>query len=255
MAKRFTDSDKWKRQWWTELDMKAKLTWIYLLDQCDNRGVWFINYRIMSAHLGFKVDEEILLGWFGQKLEKIDSDKFFIQSFVEFQYGALSPTNNAHKSIIELQIKLNSIRGAPGQGLGSPSGGALDKDKDKDKEMDKEEKIDPVLQSVSKTDKSVAIDFEKIYSVYPRKKGKTRGLQLCKSKIKTQQQYSELLEAVQNYRKYCEGKEPEYIKHFSTFMAEWTDWINPENDHSLKKKSWMDEIIEKEKLEQQNANG
>lgn len=143
MAKRFTDTDKWKREWFTDLDPKAKLVWFYLLDQCDHRGVWFQNFKLLSSQVGFDVSREKFLGWFGDKVQSFDEDKFFLPSFIEFQYGELNEGNNAHKPIIKLLQQLGkeplaSPSAAPPQGLGSPTLGAQDKDKDKVKCIKKE---------------------------------------------------------------------------------------------------------------------
>ena len=130
MAKRFTDTDKWKREWFCDLDHKAKLVWIYLLDQCDHRGVWYSNFKLLSMQVGFKVTPEDFWRWFNGKIKFFDGDKYFIESFIKFQYGTLNPQNNAHKAIIELLKTIENQ--APAQPLISPSEGAQDKDKDKD---------------------------------------------------------------------------------------------------------------------------
>ncbi len=127
MAKRFTDTDKWKREWFTELPLKAKLVWIYILDNCDHTGVWPANFKLMSFQLGISVKASDFDSWFAEKVRLIDDDKYFIQSFIEFQYGTLSPSNRAHKAVIELIEKLG-----PSKDLNSSILGAQDKDKDKD---------------------------------------------------------------------------------------------------------------------------
>lgn len=128
MAKRLTDTDKWKREWFYDLSTEGKLIWIYLLDQCDHRGVWFRNFKLMKDQLGFEVSAETLHQLFGDKITFFDDDKYFIPSFVEFQYGELNPNNKAHKGVIELLNSLKNI--APMKLLGSPSKGAQDKDID-----------------------------------------------------------------------------------------------------------------------------
>jgi len=50
MAKRFTASEKWEDLWFSELSNKYKLFWIYLLDKCDNAGVWENILKSNSIH-------------------------------------------------------------------------------------------------------------------------------------------------------------------------------------------------------------
>ena len=130
MAKRFTDTDKWKREWFCDLSPNAKLVWFYILDQCDHRGVWFQNFSLLSAQVGFKVTKNEFESWFGSKVKSFDGDKYFIPSFVEFQYGQLKESNNSHIGILNLLKKYAFL--SPSM---SPSQGAQDKDKDKDKEL------------------------------------------------------------------------------------------------------------------------
>ncbi len=71
-------------------------------------------------------------------------------------------------------------------------------------------------------------DFEKVYMAYPRKEGKKRGLEICKRVIKTGQDYEKLFGAIRRYCIYLktQGTEPQYVKHFDTFMNSWTDWTD-----------------------------
>ena len=73
-------------------------------------------------------------------------------------------------------------------------------------------------------------DFEALYALYPRKVGKKRGLQRCRSQITSQRRYDQLHTAITNYAATMarEGRELSYIKHFDSFMSIWEDWINPE---------------------------
>lgn len=159
MSKRFTDTDKWKRPWFSDLEFKAKLVWFYVLDNCDHRGVWYADFKLLSFQVGFKITREQFEDWFCDKVRPF-ADKFFIPSFVEFQYGELNPGNNAHKSVIKLLEELSTFESTKesetGQkegaeeGLGSPPPGAQDKEEDKDKDKDNFER------GVGKTFKVIA---------------------------------------------------------------------------------------------------
>ena len=74
-------------------------------------------------------------------------------------------------------------------------------------------------------------DFEGLYLKYPRREGKTKGIDICKRTVKTQDHFNELSIAIQNYSNICEQKktDPKYIKLFSTFMSTWRDWLDPEH--------------------------
>lgn len=218
MAKRFTDTDKWKREWFTDLPLKAKMVWIYVLDNCDHCGVWHTNFKLMSFQLGESVSATEFDNWFGTKARRIEDNKYFIPSFVEFQYGELNSGNNAHKAVIELIKKIG-----PQEPLISPSGGAQDKDKDQDKDQDKENSEDTALEK-----RAIHSDLLALYKTYPLKKGKTKGLAACKTQIKTPADYDALKLAIEKYRDECqrEAKEPKHIKQFSTFMTCWRDYLD-----------------------------
>lgn len=79
------------------------------------------------------------------------------------------------------------------------------------------------------SDKSdeLVFNFEYIYNAYPRKEGKTRGLEKLKSQIKTEQDYLSLQEAVKNYSEQTAGQDKKYIKQFSSFVSVWRDYLEP----------------------------
>ena len=58
MAKRFTDTGKWKKKWIRQLDPKYKLFWFYLLDNCDHAGVFDADIESASFHIGLEYTEE-----------------------------------------------------------------------------------------------------------------------------------------------------------------------------------------------------
>jgi len=220
MAKRFTDSDKWKRPFFNKLSNEAKLAWFYLLDNCDSSGVWHCDYGLMSYQLNFEASKEDLIRWFGDKVFFMDEDKIFIQSFVEFQYGELNPANNAHKPVIKIAQKISKIKP-----LKSPLLGAQDKDKDKDK--DKEEK----------NSFSFISQLELVYKEYPNKEGKSIGLKKISKEIKSENDFLLFKKAVQNYalKVRTEKTEKKFIKHFSTFCNEvWRDYIDIEQEKTSK---------------------
>lgn len=73
-------------------------------------------------------------------------------------------------------------------------------------------------------------DFAEIYSLFPRKEGKQRGLEICRRSIKTLDDFTALRSSVIRYRDHLakEGTELRFIKQFSTFMGSWKDWLDPE---------------------------
>lgn len=69
--------------------------------------------------------------------------------------------------------------------------------------------------------------IEEIYSRYPRKIGKGAGFKRVQSL--SDEDLSLFSLAVDNYASHVKknATEPKYVKHFSTFVNQWRDWINP----------------------------
>jgi len=135
MAKRFTDTNKWRKGLLRNLKPHHKLLWLYICDECDHAGIWEVEFDVASLRLGYDYDEAECLSVLGSKIVQIDGGtKWFIPSFISFQYGELNSNNRVHKSIIDI---LNHYELSPLQApYKAPCNGAMDKDKDKDTDKD-----------------------------------------------------------------------------------------------------------------------
>lgn len=82
---------------------------------------------------------------------------------------------------------------------------------------------------IKKNNKETKPSFEEkiieAYKNYPVKKGKTVGVRKLVKQIRTEESLNQLLLAIKNYAAECRDKEPQYIKHFSTFAGCWQDYI------------------------------
>lgn len=100
---------------------------------------------------------------------------------------------------------------------------------------------------------SVSFDFESVYRDYPRKVGKAKGLKICKAQIRTEEDFEALKLAVEHYLDYCtkNATEVRFIKHFSTFMGEWRDWLDADagsgKNLASKESEWIKQMLEAEK--------
>lgn len=138
MAKRFSDSEKWKKPFIRALDAPCKLLWLYILDECDHAGIWQVDFDVAELKIGIKLNQEEALKNLGEKIVLLeDGKKWFIPDFIIFQYGELDPKNRVHNSAIKI-LDRNNIdlltlkikeRISPLQGVKDKY---MDKDKDKD---------------------------------------------------------------------------------------------------------------------------
>jgi hypothetical protein len=179
MAKRFTESTKWKKLWIRKLDPKYKLFWFYLLDNCDHAGIYDADIESASFHIGIEYDAKSVLKVFNRKIIAFKKDKWFIPKFVEYQYGELNENNRAHLSVINILNRYNLLNDP--KGLTSPLVGDKSKDKSKVESKSKSKsKSDQLLGlesdldalQVQFPDVYVKIEFDKFVD-YIDSKGKT----------------------------------------------------------------------------------
>ena len=188
MAKRFTDTEKWKKKFLRGLDGAYKLLWFFILDDCDHAGIWHVNFDIASVYIGEDIDESRAIEIFKDKVVVFDKgEKWFIPSFIDFQYIKLTENNRAHNSVIIKLKKYNLFKG-----LTTPLQG--DKDKEQDKDMDKEQ--DKVKNKFGEFKHVLLskIDYKKLVELYTEE-----GL---KNRIKNLDEYLETTPK-KSYKNHC----------------------------------------------------
>jgi len=129
MSKRFTDSNKWDDPFFIDLPNKYKLLWVFMLDKCDHAGIYQHSKRLSTFFLGYEYEKEQILSVFNGRVIVLDSGKWFIKKYIDFQYGELKENNRVHVSVMTILEKEGAYKG-----LISPMETAKDKDKDKDKD-------------------------------------------------------------------------------------------------------------------------
>jgi len=139
MAKRFTDTELWDKEWFMELPCKLKCLVKFVRDKSDLSGVWSPNWIIANTYIGEKVCESDLLNIDnGKQFVKIDSGKIFCIGFVDFQYGTeLSEKSPVHRKIISLLNQHGIFENYQNIGYKYPINRVQDKDKEEVKEKDK----------------------------------------------------------------------------------------------------------------------
>lgn len=149
MAKRFTDTNKYKKPFIRGLQGAYKLFWDYLYHECDHAGIWIVDFEIAQLYIGkdMPINKEDALKYFNKgekRIIEVDNGlRWFIPSFIEFQYGELNEENRAHNSVISILKKYNQYK--KNKPLKSPLQGG--KDMDKDMELVKDMDIEPSFLS------------------------------------------------------------------------------------------------------------
>jgi len=107
MSKRLTDTGLWQKPWFRKLEPEYKCLWSYLLSNCDNAGVWEVDFEQASFTIGKNIDPALARNLFSEKIIFLDNDrKWFIKNFVRFQNGEiLNPKSPIHKRILDLLKK------------------------------------------------------------------------------------------------------------------------------------------------------
>ena len=106
MAKRLTDTEKWRDPWFYDLSPTDKLLWIYLLDTCDHAGIWKGSWSAVRAHIG---SEKPNMAAFEGRLIPISKDKYFIPKYLSFQYGREWHKSSKVKAVKSARIILESL--------------------------------------------------------------------------------------------------------------------------------------------------
>ena len=106
--KRFTETAKWEDSWFMDLSPTEKLFYMYILDRCNNCGVWEVNFRLAEFMVGLPLNQKEILEKFKDRIKLLENGKkWLIPKFIKFQYGQLNPKCKPHLAVIKLLEKHN----------------------------------------------------------------------------------------------------------------------------------------------------
>lgn len=143
MAKRFTDTELWDKEWFMKLSPKLKCLVKLVRDKADLAGVWSPNWVLANSYIGEEVSEKELLNIDeGNQFAKLENGKIICVDFIQFQYGKLSPASPVHRKIISIldthkidyQYPINRVQ---------------EEDKEEDKEKEEEKYKEKEQQKIS----------------------------------------------------------------------------------------------------------
>jgi len=138
MAKRFTDTDLWEKEWFMKLSAKHKCLTRFIYDRCDVVGVWSPNWTMASMFIGEKVSADDLSAIDeGNQFEVLENGKIFIPDFCEFQYGQLTEKCKPHLKYIR-ELKKHGLFERVSKGYTKGIHTLEEKDKEKEKEKEKD---------------------------------------------------------------------------------------------------------------------
>lgn len=111
MAKRFTDTYKWRQEFFKSLDMAHKLLWLYVLDDLDTAGFWSVDLEIASLRIGAKFEKEKVIETFGNMIKVINNDMWFVPQFLYTQYRNAKGTDSKFHASIQRRLQEHNLTG------------------------------------------------------------------------------------------------------------------------------------------------
>lgn len=136
MPRRFTDTEKWRDEWWGSLSNDYRMIWLYLVDSCSIAGIWKKDFRGLNFNCNTTITEKDFLKVFGERL--IDKGNFyFIPKFLRYQCPkGLNSNKPAILSIIK-ELENNNLIQTVVESLGNDFLIIKDKGKGKGTGIDK----------------------------------------------------------------------------------------------------------------------
>lgn len=175
--KRFTATEKWKDPWFRQLPLAYKTFWLYLCDECDNGGFIDPDKDLASFIIGAPLDLQEALRLFNGRVEVLQSGKWHLTKFVQFQYGELNAVNPCHRGVLRI-IKERTSEG-PSKDLQRTLQGPQEKEKEKNKEEEKEteegevQKGEVDLPLISEVKRDIKAEAIKVLDYLNEKAGRT----------------------------------------------------------------------------------
>jgi hypothetical protein len=121
MAKRFTDTDLWKKQrWFKQLSPEYKLAFIYIKDQCNHAGIWKVDCFELMEDTGLnEFDLSVFISKINIEFDKISGQKVFkeriflvnshtlwLTGFIQYQYEGKDQKVNQYSLPVSSALKI-----------------------------------------------------------------------------------------------------------------------------------------------------
>jgi hypothetical protein len=205
MAKRFTDTEKWKDDWYISLSNDNKIVWQWLLDNCTIAGVCKPSIGLLNLMCRVTYTEEDLIREMDGRVI-ICNRVWFIPKFIKFQYSTLLSAKPAIVAVVRELFSYNLIKLIPesygndylivSESYNNHSEMIKDKDKDKVKDKVKVKELIPVNPEIEKN--KINISFDSFWDLYDKKVGDKEKLKLKWEKLTD----DERLKAMEHIPKY-----------------------------------------------------
>ena len=137
MAKRFFDSSIWDSDDFISASPEMKLLFHFVIQKCDNIGIYKVSHKIASFLCGFSVDSAAILR-IPCEIEELENGVFWVPKFIYHQYGELSETCKPHKRYMDDLKKMGLFDRVS---IGYAKGIHTLEEKEKEKEKDKDKEI------------------------------------------------------------------------------------------------------------------
>lgn len=109
MARRFTETAKWRDVWFRKLKPLHKLVFLYLCDDCDCAGFWEIDIERATFEIGID-DRDVIeaIDSLGEKMVR-NGKYLWVENFLKHQRNV--PLNSENKSHVGIIARLERFRG------------------------------------------------------------------------------------------------------------------------------------------------
>lgn len=250
MKRVFTDADIYDDEWYQDLTKDQKLFWDYICRRSEY-GVWKPNFRLAKFQLGLEViDPEEMITAFNQKKIRVEitTDKrWFIPSWILFQYPTLSENCPAHRPLFKFYYRnYRYLFDRYLKGIYTLQEIEIEKDIEIKKEKEVlEESEKPFNAKFNQLEA-----FNEIWELYPAKGRLNRSASLrvwCEIVVRREESLR-IQTALENYSAHLKansdwGKQP---MNLLKWLEQWSDWENhkePEKEETVAERDAR--IIEK----------
>lgn len=169
MAKRLTDTEKWKDDWFISLDNDYRIIWQWLLDNCSHAGFCKRSMALLNLMCRTNITEEQLLANMEGRVI-IHGNDWFIPKFIKFQYSTLHSQKPAVVSVVRELFEKKALEMIPESfgddykiisfSFSNHCKMIKDKDKDKDKDIENNGGVGEEETLKKKNSKNGSVNFK-----------------------------------------------------------------------------------------------